>query len=124
MPTAAELAGTKMEAITDGISFLPTLLGKTGDQKTHPYMFWNFDEQGGKRSVLQWPWKLIHVNSKGSDQAPEKSAKGKAASKPMQVQLFQMDDDPTEQKNVAAENPQIVKRLEGLMQEAWNAPQR
>jgi hypothetical protein len=42
----------------------------------------------------------------------------------MQVQLFQMDDDPTEQKNVAAENPQIVKRLEGLMQEAWNAPQR
>ena len=124
MPTAAELAGTKMEAITDGISFLPTLLGKTSDQKTHPYMFWNFDEQGGKRSVLQWPWKLIHVNSKGSDQAPEKSAKKKAPSKTMLVQLFQMEDDPTEQKNVAAENPQIVKRLEGLMQEAWNAPQR
>lgn len=124
MPTAAELAGTKMEAITDGISFLPTLLGKTSDQKTHPYMFWNFDEQGGKRSVLQWPWKLIHVNSKGSDQAPEKSAKKKAPSKTMLVQLFQMEDDPTEQKNVAAENPQIVKRLEVLMQEAWNAPQR
>ncbi len=124
MPTAAELAGTKMEAATDGISFLPTLLGKTSDQKTHPYMFWNFDEQGGKRSVLQWPWKLIHVNSKGSDQAPEKSAKKKAPSKTMLVQLFQMEDDPTEQKNVAAENPQIVKRLEGLMQEAWNAPQR
>jgi arylsulfatase A-like enzyme len=124
MPTAAELAGTKMEAVTDGISFLPTLLGKTGEQKLHPYLFWNFGEQGGKRSVLQWPWKLIHLNTQASDEVSKKSAKGKAASKTMQVQLFQMDDDPTEQKNVAAENPQVVKRLEGLMQEAWNAPQR
>jgi len=124
MPTAAELAGTKMEAVTDGISFLPTILGKTGEQKPHPYLFWNFGEQGGKRSVLQWPWKLIHLNTQASDEVSKKSAKGKAASKPMQVQLFQMDDDPTEQKNVAAENPQIVKRLEGLMQEAWRSPQR
>ena len=38
------------------------------------------------------------------------------------VQLFNMEADPTEQKNVASENPAIVKRLDTLMQEAWRAP--
>ena len=40
----------------------------------------------------------------------------------MEVQLFNMEADPTEQKNVASENQVIVTRLEGLMKEAWLAP--
>ena len=123
LPTAAELAGTKVQAATDGISFVPALLGNSGEQKPHPYLFWNFNEQGGKRSVLQWPWKLIHLNTGTSDEAPKKSAKNHAPAKPMEVQLFQLETDPTEQKNVAAENPEIVKQLEKLMQEAWQVPQ-
>src|SRR5262249_1321964 len=59
LPTAAELAGAKVGAPCDGLSYVPTLLGKTADQAEHPYLFWNFNEQGGKRSVLKWPWKLI-----------------------------------------------------------------
>ena len=123
LPTAAELAGTSVTAACDGISFAPALLGKQGAQKQHPYLFWNFLEQGGKQSVLQWPWKLIHLNTGIVDAAPKKSAKNKAAeAKPMEVQLFNLEADPSEQKNVAAENPEIVKRLEVLMQEAWRAP--
>jgi len=45
-----------------------------------------------------------------------------AEPKPLVVQLYNMDTDPTEQKNVAAENPAIVQRLETLLQEAWRAP--
>ena len=40
----------------------------------------------------------------------------------MEVQLFNLEADPAEQKNVAAENPKIVKRLETLMSEAWRTP--
>ena len=124
MPTAAELAGTSVTAECDGISFVPALLGKKDGQKQHPYLFWNFLEQGGKQSVLQWPWKLIHLNTGIVDAAPKKTAKSKAATaKPMEVQLFNMEADPAEQKNVAAEFPVIVKRLETLMQEAWHAPE-
>jgi len=123
MPTAAELAGTSVTAACDGISFVPALLGKKGAQKQHPYLFWNFLEQGGKQSVLQWPWKLIHLNTGIVDAAPKKAAKNQAAEvKPMEVQLFNLEADSAEQKNVAAENPEIVKRLEVLMQEAWRAP--
>jgi arylsulfatase A-like enzyme len=123
LPTAAELAGTKVETACDGISFVPELLGKHAEQKQHPYLFWSFNEQGGKRSVLQWPWKLIHLNTGSTDAAPKKAAnKTVAAVKPMEVQLFNMEADPAEQKNVAAENPAIVQRLEGLMLEAWRAP--
>jgi len=122
MPTAAEHAGTSVKAC-DGISFVPALLGKNGEQKQHPYLFWNFMERSGKQSVLEWPWKLIHLNTGIADAAPKNAAKNNAAAaKPMEVQLFNMEADPAERKNVAAENPAIVKRLEMLMQQAWHAP--
>ena len=38
--TAAELAGAKTSNPTDGISFLPTLLGKSEEQKQHDYLYW------------------------------------------------------------------------------------
>jgi arylsulfatase A-like enzyme len=123
MPTAADLAGTRVTAECDGISFLPSLLGKDGEQKQHPYLFWNFMEQGGKRSVLQWPWKLIHLNTGITDSAPKKALKHMAGGvEPMDARLYNLDADPKEQTNVAVKNPEIVKRLEALMREAWRAP--
>ena len=119
MPTAAELAGASVPATCDGISFVPALLGNSRAQKQHPYLFWSFLEQGGKQSVLQWPWKLIHLNTGIVDAAPKNKV---ATPKPMEVQLFNLAADPTEQKNMAVENPGIVKHLEALMREAWLAP--
>lgn len=113
LPTAAELAGAEVSAQCDGISFVPSLFGNDGGQKRHPYLFWNFDEQGGKQAVLQWPWKLIHLNTGG----------GKAVGrKPLVVQLFNLDADPREKTNVTAEHPEIVSRLDSLMKEAWKEP--
>jgi arylsulfatase A-like enzyme len=123
LPTAAELAGASVTAPCDGISFVPALLGRKHEQKQHSYLFWNFMEQGGKQSVLQWPWKLIHLNTGIKEVGPENAGRTKAsAGKPMEVQLFNMEADPVEQKNAAAENSAIVKHLETLMQEAWRAP--
>jgi arylsulfatase A-like enzyme len=126
LPTAADLAGVKVAAETDGLSLLPTLLGNPGQQKTHPYLCWFFDEAGGKRAVLQWPWKLIHLNTAAGDQ-PGESAKSNAkqrpaAAKPLMVQLFNLETDSAEAKNVAAENPGKVKELEAIMKQAWRDP--
>ena len=38
LPTMAELIGQPVPKQSDGISILPTLLGKTGEQKQHEYL--------------------------------------------------------------------------------------
>ena len=126
MPTVADISGGKVTAECDGISFLPTLLGKNDQQKNHDYLFWYGAEKGGKLAVLKWPWKLLHLNT-GSAEASDESGKSTAkkkvtAPKPLVVQLFNLEDDPTESKNVAKENPELVKELEALMKQAWRNP--
>ncbi len=124
MPTAADLAGAKVTAECDGISFLPTLLGNNAQQKQHPYLYWNFNEQGGKRSVLKWPWKLIHRNTASADtSAPSSAKKTKSAGgKSLIVELFNVDRDSTESNNVANANPRIVEELTACLQQAWRDP--
>ena len=116
MATVADLTGTPLKAATDGLSFVPTLLG-TGGQKQHEYLFWDFNEQGGKRALLKWPWKLIHLNTGNQAQGPKSGKR-----KPLEVQLFNLDGDFGEHTNVAAEHPEIVASLEGLMTGAWREP--
>ncbi|MDZ4404261.1 arylsulfatase [Prosthecobacter sp.] len=117
LPTVAELSGAKLTAETDGISFVPTLLGNDG-QKQHTHLFWDFNEQGGKRAVLKWPWKLIHLNTGTAQKAPKGKAKGKALEK----LLHNLETDIGEEKNLAAEKPEIVAELEKLMQQSWRTP--
>ncbi len=110
LPTAADLAGVKVPAECDGISFLPTLLGNNTQQKAHPYLCWYFDEAGGKRAVLKFPWKLIHLNTSSAD---EKSPT---------VQLFNLIRDPAESGNLVNAHPEIVEELTGFMRQAWREP--
>jgi arylsulfatase A-like enzyme len=117
LPTVAELSGAKVTAETDGISFAPTLLGKSGQQQ-HSHLYWAFDEQGGKLAVLKWPWKLIHLNTG----AAPKNAKAKAKPKPLEKLLYNLETDIGEEKNLAAEKPEIVVELEKLIQSSWRAP--
>ncbi len=126
LPTVADLAGAKVTPECDGISFLPTLLGNNAQQKPHGFLCWYFNEAGGKRAVLQWPWKLIQHNTDSvatSTEADKSTAKKQPASaKPIVVQLFNLEADPAEAKNVAAENSAKVKELEVILQQAWRDP--
>lgn len=125
LPTVAELSGAKVTAATDGISFAPTLLGKDGEQKRHAFLYWSFDEQGGKRAVLQWPWKLIHLNTgaarPGGGNAPGKKGQGKPRA--LEVELYNLESDIGEETNVAKDNAGKVAELEGLMRGAWREPE-
>lgn len=99
LPTFAEAAGYKGKLRTDGISFLPTLLGKKG-QKEHDYLYWEFHEQKGKQAVRQGRWKAIRLNV-GTDTPV--------------TELYDLETDIHEDHNVAAEHPEIVRRLEQLI---------
>ncbi|MDZ4286760.1 MAG: arylsulfatase [Prosthecobacter sp.] len=115
LPTVADLSGAKLEAETDGLSLLPVLLGKLS-QKEHSHLYWDFNEQGGKRAVLKWPWKLIHLNTGG------KVAKG-GKLKPLEKELYNLEEDISEERNLAVAQPEIVAELEKLMAASWRAPQ-
>lgn len=119
LPTVAELAGAEVSAETDGLSFAPTLLGRTGGQKQHPFLFWDFNEQGGKRAVLKWPWKLIHLNTGAKPKNPKNP---NAKPQPLAIELYNLETDPGEERSAAAEHEELVAELGRRMKEAWREP--
>jgi arylsulfatase A-like enzyme len=46
MKMFAELAGAKPPRKLDGLSLVPTLLGRPAEQKRHEYLYWEFHERG------------------------------------------------------------------------------
>jgi arylsulfatase A-like enzyme len=104
MPTFAEIAGAGIPDDLDGISFLPTLLGRTGSQEEHAYLYWEFHEQGGKVAVRMGEWKAV---KRDMDLVPQGS-----------TELYRLTDDIGETNDLAISNPEIVKKLEEIMNEA------
>jgi len=103
MPTLAELSGAQAPEGTDGISFLPVLIGE-GDQAKHAYLYWEFHEQDGKQAVLKGNWKAVRLGVRvNPDSIPE---------------LYNLADDPGEEHNTAADHPDIVKEMTALMEAA------
>ncbi len=100
MPTLAEIAG-KDVAMTDGISFLPTLMGNSDIQKKHPFLYWEFYEQGGKRALRKGYWKAVQRNILRSDHAP--------------VELYDLTQDLAETEDVSHQYPQLVAEMKRLM---------
>ncbi|MEN6309195.1 MAG: arylsulfatase [Anaerohalosphaeraceae bacterium] len=99
LPTCAELAGGNSPAC-DGLSFLPTLLGRDKDQKQHEYLYWEFHEQGGKQAIRMGQWKAVRLNvMKNPDAA---------------IELYDLSSDIGEQKNVAADHPDITTKMKAI----------
>jgi len=103
MPTLAEIAGLKSPENIDGISFLPTLLGKKR-QSAHEYLYWEFHEQGGKVAVRMENWKAVKLNINKTQQGA--------------VELYDLSKDIGETTDIASEHPEIVKKMEEIMKEA------
>ncbi len=102
LSTACELAGVAAPKNVDGISFVPTLLGK--EQKRHDYLYWEFFERGGKRAARWGKWKAIQENLRKDINSP--------------IQIYDLEKDIGETKNLADQYPEHVKRAKEIFKEA------
>lgn len=107
LPTLAELAGArdKVPASLDGISFAPTLLGK--EQPEREFLYREFPGYGGQVCVQMGGWKLVKNGLSG------RKFKGKPSTPT--TELYDLATDEKETRNVAAEHPEIVARLEAVI---------
>jgi arylsulfatase A-like enzyme len=99
LPTAAELRGAKVPAWLDGISLVPTLLGK-GTQGQHEFLYWEFHEGGFKQAVRLGDWKAVRLRQGGP------------------LELYDLKTDVGEKRNVAAHHPEVVARIEACLKRA------
>jgi arylsulfatase len=98
LPTVCDIAGIKIPKGTDGISFLPELLGQK--QIEHDYLYWEFPESGGQQAIRIGKWKGIRFNiQKGI----------------LKTELYNLETDIQEITDVSALYPDIVKRMELIM---------
>jgi len=99
LPTAAEIAGIAVPSNIDGISYLPTLLGK--EQRKHEFLYWEFHEgRASKQALRLGDWKAVRLRP-GAE--PE---------------LYNLQTDISEQHNLAGQHPDIVSRIETYLKSA------
>ena len=116
MPTFAELIETEKPEKTDGISFVPTLLGKNDRQVQHNYLYWErpqYDRVGMTKKIH--PTKLRQAVRFGKWKALREDTKGA-------IELYDLETDLREHFNLADERPDLVKKAAGLMKMAHFEP--
>ncbi|MBI1900524.1 MAG: arylsulfatase [Planctomycetia bacterium] len=105
MPTFADLAGAKAPPNNDGISFVRELLAVKG-QKEHDFLYWEHPTARGlEQAARMGPWKGLRAKQ----DAP--------------LALYDLSSDPGEEKNVAADHPDVVAKIESLLA-AQHSPER
>jgi len=100
MPTAAQLAGTKLPPsfTPDGLPLVSFLEG--GPAPKREYFYWELHEAQSIQAVRFGNWKAVK--------------NGPSA----QIELYDLNTDPGEKKNLAAEKPELVAKAESLLKSA------
>ena len=113
LPTVAEIAGIDPSSDIDGLSFLPTLLGKSESQHVHDYLYWEYHSRGGMQAVRMGDWKAVRLNIR------------EGAGRP--IQLFDLALDIGESNDVANQHPELIQKAKEIMAlraqspiERWN----
>ena len=108
MPTLIESCGLDAEPQIDGISIADTLLGQSAsdEQQTRElYMQWHRGDRPvfyRNSAVWRGKWKWLRVSEVGPDE------------------LYDLENDPGEQSNLAAENADLCAELKALYEEWFN----
>lgn len=105
MPTVAEIVGVEPPSDIDGISLLPTLLGK-GEQKEHVFLYWEINQN---QSVRYGDYFAMKPNM------------GK-------IELYKLANDPLQSDDLSNQYPDIVNKIEEFMKKShkpsniWPSP--
>jgi len=98
LPTAAELAGVACPDGLDGRSVVPALLGRP--QPAAEFLYWEFHERVFTQAVRMGQWKAVR--------------KGLAR----KLELYDLRRDLREERDVSADEPAIVQRIEAYLKTA------
>ncbi len=94
LPTAADLAGVETPGNTDGISFLPTLLGQIEEQKEHEFLYWEYKAE---QAVRMGKWYGF------------KNKKGK-------LEIYDLENNPEQDTDLSEKYPEIYSKIDEIMQ--------
>ena len=104
LPTLLAMTGLeeKTPDNIDGISIAATL--SSHRQARRPFLYREFSGYGGQQAVWMGKWKGIRQNMLRKNNAD-----------PLKIELYDLQADISESRDVAAENPQVVARIRTLM---------
>ena len=98
MATFADLASTEAPNNIDSLSFAPLLMGNLKQQAEHEYLYWEFHLHGSSQAVRQGNWKAIRLPLKTGP-----------------IELYDLENDPSESNDLAAQHPELVKNFAKIM---------
>lgn len=101
MATLAEITGQRIGE-TDGISLLPSLLGKKAAQKKHQWLYFEYPENGGQIAIRMGDWKAVKTEVRMHPEKP--------------WQLFDLSKDLAETKDLASQNPALIKTMNEIVE--------
>lgn len=95
LPTLARVAGVKSPTGIDGVSILPVLLGQR--QPKHAVLYWEFHEGGFAQAARMGRWKGVRHGALGP------------------IELYDLQTDAGETRDVAAKHPEIIRSMDETM---------
>ncbi|MBP7948321.1 MAG: sulfatase [Verrucomicrobiales bacterium] len=115
LPTLAALTGASLpDRRIDGRDITPLFTGQAGAQSPHEAYFFYY-ASNELQAMRSGPWKLIfpHTTRTMNGQQPGKGGiPGRYKPLKTGLELYHLDDDIGESRNLAAEKPEIVSRLQ------------
>jgi arylsulfatase A len=109
MATCAEVVGHKLSAnaAEDSVSLLPLLLGQEVQGSLHNAVVHH--SASGHFAVRSGPWKVLFCRGSGGWSPPREREAEKMGLPPLQ--LYNLQRDPKETKNLQGEHPELVAEL-------------
>lgn len=99
LPTACDIANVKPSVESDGISMLPTLLGKR-QKREHEYLYWELNQKVGPIQALRYgDYKAV-----------------KYLEKPLEI--YNLKEDRAEKHNIAEQEPALNLKMMEMINQA------
>ena len=106
LPTVAEIINVQAPDDTDGISILPTLIGSEENQKRHEFLYWEYKEEQAVRMGNWYGYR----------------------DKPGNLEIYDLEKNPEQDKDLSGEHPQIADKIAEIMKnehtpsDVWPSP--